>query len=172
MRATRTPDVGMKNHGVGLAMDRVFAGAWIAVTGLLMACGSGPARPEVHTTESGLQYIDFVLGSGAYAEPGQTVTLHYTARRLDGTKFDSSLDHGEPFQFVIGGGHVIPGFDEGVRHMRVGGQRRLIIPPNLAFGDRGIPGIVPREPQSCSTWICSGYHRRRDGSSRREGAWV
>jgi FKBP-type peptidyl-prolyl cis-trans isomerase len=133
----------MKNPVVTFVIRRVLAGVWIASTGLLVACASDPVRPEVHTSETGLQYIDFVVGSGAYAEPGQTVTLDYTARLLDGTKFDSSLDHGETFQFVIGGGHVIPGFDEGVRHMRVGGHRRLIIPPSLAYGDRGIPGIVP-----------------------------
>lgn len=118
--------------------------AGVALMLMLGACGDDTTGPPVHRTESGLEYIDYVVGTGEVAEPGDTVSVHYTARKADGTKFDSTLDNGRlPFQFVLGGGHVISGFDEGVRYMRVGGQRRLIIPADLAYGDRGIPGLVP-----------------------------
>jgi peptidylprolyl isomerase len=123
--------------------DSVALSAVIA--GLALGCGSDPTRPPagLHTTATGLQYIDFVLGTGATPVVGREVAVHYTARRMDGTKFDSSRDHGTPFRFVIGGGQVIPGFDEGVREMKVGGVRRLIIPARLAWGEGGVPGVVP-----------------------------
>ncbi len=95
------------------------------------------------TTDSGLQYKDLVLGTGAEASAGATAVVHYTGWLLDGTKFDSSLDRGDPLQFVIGRGQVIAGWDEGVGTMNVGGKRELIIPPNLAYGDRGAGGVIP-----------------------------
>ena len=95
------------------------------------------------TTASGLKYIDRVEGKGESPKPGQQVTVHYTGWLEDGTKFDSSLDRGEPFTFTIGVGRVIRGWDEGVSTMKVGGKRRLIIPPDLGYGQRGAGGVIP-----------------------------
>lgn len=95
------------------------------------------------TTESGLKYYDFEEGSGDPPQAGQQVTVHYTGWLEDGTRFDSSLLRGQPFDFVVGVGQVIPGWDEGVASMKVGGQRQLIIPAELAYGDRGAGGVIP-----------------------------
>jgi len=89
---------------------------------------------------SGLLVQDVVVGSGAEAVAGKTVSVHYTGVLSDGTKFDSSLDRGEPFSFALGAGGVIRGWDEGVVGMKVGGKRVLVIPSELAYGDAGIPG--------------------------------
>ncbi|MGB3494469.1 MAG: FKBP-type peptidyl-prolyl cis-trans isomerase [Elainellaceae cyanobacterium] len=98
---------------------------------------------ETITTESGLQYIDVEEGSGAMPQTGQTVVVHYTGTLENGTKFDSSRDRNQPFSFRIGVGQVIKGWDEGVATMRVGGQRQLIIPPDLGYGARGAGGVIP-----------------------------
>lgn len=98
---------------------------------------------EIVTTESGLQYIDVEEGTGAMPQTGQTVVVHYTGTLEDGTKFDSSRDRNQPFSFRIGVGQVIKGWDEGVATMRVGGQRQLIIPPDLGYGARGAGGVIP-----------------------------
>jgi peptidylprolyl isomerase len=95
------------------------------------------------TTESGLQVYDFVEGDGATPETGQTVTVHYTGWLKDGTKFDSSLDRGQPFTFSIGLGQVIAGWDEGVATMKVGGKRQLRIPPELGYGEQGAGTVIP-----------------------------
>lgn len=95
------------------------------------------------TTESGLQYEDIVEGTGAMPQPGQRVTVHYTGTLENGTKFDSSRDRNRPFSFTVGVGQVIKGWDEGVGSMRVGGQRKLIIPPELGYGARGAGGVIP-----------------------------
>ena len=100
-------------------------------------------QENIVTTESGLQYEDVVEGTGAMPQSGQTVTVHYTGTLEDGTKFDSSRDRNRPFSFSIGVGQVIKGWDEGVSTMRVGGQRRLIIPPDLGYGARGAGSIIP-----------------------------
>ncbi|MCG8455546.1 MAG: FKBP-type peptidyl-prolyl cis-trans isomerase [Holophagales bacterium] len=94
-------------------------------------------------TASGLQYKDVVVGEGTEAATGQTVRVHYTGRLADGKKFDSSRDRGQPFAFVLGTGTVIRGWDEGVAGMRVGGKRKLVIPPELGYGDRGAGGVIP-----------------------------
>jgi FKBP-type peptidyl-prolyl cis-trans isomerase FkpA len=90
---------------------------------------------------------DLVVGSGAAAAKGQEVKVHYTGWLLEGmregAKFDSSHDRGEPFVFPLGGGYVIPGWDEGVQGMKVGGKRKLTIPPQLAYGERGAGGVIP-----------------------------
>ena len=86
---------------------------------------------------------DIVVGDGAAAMPGQYVTVHYTGWLADGRKFDSSRDRDEPFEFPLGAGHVIRGWDEGVAGMKVGGKRRLTIPPRLGYGARGAGGVIP-----------------------------
>ena len=90
-----------------------------------------------------LQIVDSKTGSGAEATPGRTVTVHYTGTLMDGSKFDSSRDRNEPFSFKLGARDVIPGWDEGVKGMRVGGVRQLTIPPAMAYGTRGAPGVIP-----------------------------
>lgn len=95
------------------------------------------------TTDSGLQYEEIVEGTGAMPQKGQRVTVHYTGTLADGTKFDSSRDRNRPFSFTIGVGQVIKGWDEGVADMRVGGRRKLIIPPELGYGARGAGGVIP-----------------------------
>lgn len=95
------------------------------------------------TTASGLKYADLVVGKGAQPKAGQKVVVNYTGWLTNGKKFDSSLDRHEPFSFVLGEGQVIKGWDEGVASMRVGGKRKLIIPPGLAYGASGAAGVIP-----------------------------
>ena len=100
------------------------------------------------TTDSGLQYIELTVGEGEVAKAGQNVTVHYTGwlRNDDGSagnKFDSSKDRNDPFQFKLGAGHVIKGWDEGVQGMKIGGMRQLIIPADLGYGSRGAGGAIP-----------------------------
>jgi len=102
---------------------------------------------EATVTASGLQIIDVEVGSGDSPQTGQTVTVHYTGWLADGTKFDSSVDRGQPFSFTIGTGQVIEGWDEGVATMKVGGKRRLIIPPELGYGASGYPPVIPENAQ-------------------------
>jgi FKBP-type peptidyl-prolyl cis-trans isomerase len=98
---------------------------------------------NVVTTPSGLKYIDLVEGTGATPKPGQKITVHYTGTLEDGTKFDSSRDRNRPFDFKVGVGQVIKGWDEGLSTMKVGGRRQLIIPPELGYGSRGAGGVIP-----------------------------
>ena len=95
------------------------------------------------TTASGLKYIDEVAGTGASPKVGQNVKVHYTGWLENGKKFDSSVDRGQPFEFTIGIGQVIKGWDEGVSTMRTGGKRKLIIPSGLAYGPRGAGSDIP-----------------------------
>lgn len=143
---------------------RVIA-AVLAVTALVALAGCQSKTPEEpkNTTGSapqqtapsdtaqapapgegeGLVIEDLVAGNGAEATPGSPVTVHYTGWLTDGTKFDSSVDSGRPFQFVLGQGQVIPGWDQGVAGMKVGGKRKLTIPPALAYGEAGAGGVIP-----------------------------
>ena len=95
------------------------------------------------STASGLQIIEIQPGTGDQARSGQEVTVHYTGWLTDGRKFDSSRDRGDPFKFGLGRGQVIRGWDEGVAGMKVGGKRRLVIPPELGYGQRGAGGAIP-----------------------------
>jgi peptidylprolyl isomerase len=95
------------------------------------------------TTASGLQYVELVEGTGAKPTKGQTVSVHYTGTLADGKKFDSSRDRNQPFEFQIGEGQVIKGWDEGLSTMQVGGRRKLIIPAELGYGKRGAGGAIP-----------------------------
>src|SRR5512134_1951691 len=90
-----------------------------------------------------LEIKELVVGTGPEATAGQTVKVHYTGWLTDGKKFDSSLDRGDPFEFKLGAGQVIKGWDQGVAGMKVGGKRKLTIPSDLAYGDRGFPGAIP-----------------------------
>ena len=107
--------------------------------------GAAPAAPggNMHKLASGLQYEDVVVGSGTMAEPGMSVSVHYTGRLTDGSKFDSSLDRGQPLKFQLGSGQVIDGWEQGIKGMRIGGKRKLTIPPDLAYGARGSSGVIP-----------------------------
>ncbi len=110
---------------------------------------TGPANPPVVSgqtvkTPSGLKYVDFQAGTGESPQAGQTVVVNYTGwLQADGVKFDSSLDSGQPFSFPLGQGDVIKGWDEGVATMKVGGHRRLVIPPDLAYGAQGFAPAIP-----------------------------
>jgi FKBP-type peptidyl-prolyl cis-trans isomerase FkpA len=132
--------------------------AWtsgIAAAALLLAAGgcsqrAAPALPAEAGSVSSLESTDVVQGTGAVATAGARVTVHYTGwlydRRLTGQKgaqFDSSRTGGQPFSFQLGAGQVIPGWDQGVQGMKVGGQRRLVIPAALAYGQQGAGGVIP-----------------------------
>jgi FKBP-type peptidyl-prolyl cis-trans isomerase len=108
-----------------------------------------PSSAQTVTTSSGLRYADLNPGNGDVAKAGQTATVQYTGWLPDGTKFDSSVDRNQPFSFPLGGGQVIKGWDEGVAGMKVGGERLLIVPPNLGYGNRGAGGVIP----PCATLI-------------------
>ena len=118
-----------------LAFSASISGASLAQTGKTM------------TTPSGLQITDAKVGSGATPRTGQTCVMHYTGWLYEngqkGKKFDSSVDRGQPFEFPIGTGRVIKGWDEGVATMKVGGKRTLVIPPELGYGARGAAGVIP-----------------------------
>ena len=107
------------------------------------APAAAPSKEATVKTASGLEYIDLVQGSGPSPTVGKGVRVHYTGWLTDGKKFDSSVDRKEPFEFTIGAGQVIPGWDEGVLSMKVGGKRKLIIPANLGYGERGAGGVIP-----------------------------
>ena len=126
---------------LALAAAITFAADPIIVT----AAETG--QPMTTTTASGLQITDTLEGTGASPKTGQTCVMHYTGwlykDGAKGAKFDSSVDRGQPFEFTIGVGQVIKGWDEGVASMKVGGKRTLIIPANLGYGARGAGGVIP-----------------------------
>ena len=126
---------------------RVIAIAGISVLALsfvgYVLMNRGPATGAEVATASGLKYVDIVEGTGATPQKGQRVSVHYTGTLEDGTKFDSSVDRGQPFEFRLGEGAVIKGWDEGLASMKVGGKRKLIIPPALGYGQRGSPPNIP-----------------------------
>ena len=135
------------------ALHRGAAAPVFATLVLLLAATASLVLPtaaysaEPATTASGLKIIDTKVGTGPDAKPGQTVSVHYTGwldnAGAKGAKFDSSLDRGEPFEFPLGAGQVIRGWDEGVAGMKVGGKRTLIIPPDLGYGANGAGGVIP-----------------------------
>jgi FKBP-type peptidyl-prolyl cis-trans isomerase len=132
-----TPASAIRLHGQTLSLGRIL--------------GKLFNRPHqgfaMNTTPSGLQYIDNVVGDGAQAAAGQHVSVHYTGWLYQdgeqGAKFDSSRDRHDAFDFALGAGMVIKGWDEGVQGMKIGGQRTLIIPPELGYGARGAGGVIP-----------------------------
>ena len=120
--------------------------AGLLVNIMLVGCGeskSSPSQEATIKTSSGLEYIDITIGTGAVAVAGKSVAVHYTGWLTNGKKFDSSVDRGQPFQFLLGAGRVIKGWGEGVAGMKIGGKRKLIIPANLGYGARGVGSIPP-----------------------------
>lgn len=118
----------------------------VVVLAILCAMPVHAAETKVNkmmTTDSGLKYVDVVVGNGASPTRGKQVKVHYTGTLENGTKFDSSVDRRQPFSFIIGVGQVIKGWDEGVMGMKVGGKRKLVIPANLGYGARGAGGVIP-----------------------------
>jgi FKBP-type peptidyl-prolyl cis-trans isomerase len=107
-----------------------------------VAAGPTKVTGDGTKTASGLQYWDIKEGTGAVAQAGQSAKMHYTGWLVTGKKFDSSIGS-QPYEFKIGGGEVIKGWDEGVLGMKVGGKRQLRIPPDLAYGEKGYPGVIP-----------------------------
>lgn len=134
----------------------LLAFAFVLITAV--ACGS-PSEPsttepgestlpdssEGITTESGLQYIETEAGTGAQAQAGDLVAVHYRGTLPDGTEFDNSFDRGEPIEFVLGQGAVIAGWDEGISLMNEGGKATLVIPPDLGYGSRGAGNVIPAD---------------------------
>ena len=123
--------------------------SYLATIAVAVNWPPGPARAQSPTI-TGLKMIDHKVGTGTEAVPGKTVAVHYTGWLFDaaaadnkGKKFDSSRDRGDVFRFPLGGGRVIAGWDQGVAGMKVGGQRTLIIPPELGYGARGAGGVIP-----------------------------
>ena len=134
----RQPFEAEGRHGRGTA-----PGVTLEATAPGTEGGPPPVAGNATVTDTGLQIIDIEAGTGDEAQEGQTVSVHYTGWLADGTKFDSSLDRGQPLSFVLGAGQMIPGFDEGVAGMKVGGKRLLIIPLDLAYGPQGRPPRIP-----------------------------
>lgn len=162
----------MRSHSPTVLSRLALLGLALALSGLLVACGNSAGQdtpaaqqpseqpsaeqtapapdasrdtsaPEGMEPVTELKTEDLEVGSGAEATSGKQVTVHYTGWLVDGTKFDSSRDSGNPFTFALGSGQVIPGWDQGVAGMKVGGLRRLHIPPDLAYGAQGAPPVIP-----------------------------
>jgi FKBP-type peptidyl-prolyl cis-trans isomerase len=121
--------------GCGREVDRSSAGGFSAELGIDTAA--------MTTTPSGLRIQDVTVGQGREATPGSTAVVHYTGWLTDGKKFDSSRDRGTPFDFQIGAGQVIQGWDQGVSGMKAGGKRKLVIPADLGYGAAGAPPVIP-----------------------------
>ena len=121
----------------------IAALALAAVLFIIFRGGGGSTPGSEVTTASGLKYIDEVVGTGVSPKTGQNVTVHYTGTLVDGTKFDSSVDKGQPYKFRLGVDPVIQGWVEGLMTMKAGGKRRLIIPPSLGYGAAGSPPKIP-----------------------------
>lgn len=139
--AKAKPPAGRNRQARVIAIVVVVALAATAIA-YLVANRAGKGGTEI-TTASGLKYTDLTMGTGATPQKGQTVTVHYTGTLTNGKKFDSSYDHGRPADFKIGVGSVIPGWDEGLMTMKVGGKRKLVIPSALGYGPTGRPPDIP-----------------------------
>jgi peptidylprolyl isomerase len=141
------PELAFADQGAG---DLIPPNATLILEVELLSISPGsPAAPtevdeaDYVTTDSGLKYYDLEVGDGPNPKNGQQVTVQYTGWLTDGTKFDSSIDRGQPFTFALGTGQIIPGWDEGIASMKIGGKRQLVIPPDLAYGEAGSGGVIP-----------------------------
>ena len=128
---------------LGIVVGAAVLAAMVAACAQSQAPAGGGGGGEEVTTPSGLKYTDVKVGTGAEAKSGQNVSVHYTGTLTDGKKFDSSKDRNQPFNFPLGAGRVIKGWDEGVAGMKVGGVRKLVIPANLGYGASGAGGVIP-----------------------------
>lgn len=120
----------------------------LLLMGSIASAGAGCKNQNVDddgyvTTDTGLKYKDITVGEGDMAKAGDNVSVHYVGTLENGTKFDSSVDRGTPFEFNLGAGEVIAGWDEGVAGMQIGGKRELVIPSDLGYGEGGYPGVIP-----------------------------
>lgn len=138
---TSTSPRGKSQNVRLVAMALVAFLTLAAIAYVITHRGSGTTDEDLVTTASGLKYRDLVEGTGTSPLPGQTLSVNYVGTLEDGTEFDSSYKAGRPFEFKIGAGTVIAGWDEGLMTMKVGGKRKLIIPPNLGYGSRESPNI-------------------------------
>jgi FKBP-type peptidyl-prolyl cis-trans isomerase FkpA len=129
------------------ALLALMMGLWLTACGPAPSATQSTTAPQSTNAEvtmsDGLKYTDDQVGTGAEAQTGKTVVVHYTGWLLDGKKFDSSRDRNQPFSFPLGKGQVIKGWDEGVAGMKIGGKRTLVIPPDLGYGARGAGGVIP-----------------------------
>jgi peptidylprolyl isomerase len=125
----------------------VVCALWMSTSASAEGDKDKKTEEKVITTKSGLKYIDVKVGDGKVAKAGDVVRVHYTGRLKNGKKFDSSVDRNEPFEFNLGVGKVIKGWDEGVAGMKEGGKRKLIIPPDLGYGSRGAGNVIPPDAE-------------------------
>jgi FKBP-type peptidyl-prolyl cis-trans isomerase FkpA len=136
----------IRNQRIGLVVIGILIFAFIALMtyrAFVKPGSSSSSSGNATQSDSGLVIEDLKVGDGAEAKAGDTVSVHYTGWLTDGTKFDSSVDRNQPFEFTLGAGDVIKGWDEGVAGMKVGGKRKLTIPPELAYGARGAGNVIP-----------------------------
>jgi len=136
-----------------MTKSRIAIAAILVLTAITLWAQTATEKPNTNAptkvtgngvkTSSGLQYWDITVGTGDVAKQGSHVKVHYTGWLTTGKKFDSSVDRGQPFEFTIGRGEVIKGWEEGVAGMKVGGKRQLRIPPELGYGASGYPGVIP-----------------------------
>jgi peptidylprolyl isomerase len=136
---------GCKSTGESTTTTSTTAGAAVSTPPKTEppVASSGATEGQERTLPGGLRVIDIKVGSGPMAELGKSVSVHYTGWLTDGTKFDSSVDRGEPIAFPLGTPNIIQGWNEGLKGMRVGGKRKLTIPSGLAYGDEGRPPVIP-----------------------------
>jgi FKBP-type peptidyl-prolyl cis-trans isomerase FkpA len=134
--------VGCKGTPEGAA-GQAPAATTPAPAGQVPAAAETTPGGSVHKLPSGLEYEELLVGDGKMADPGMTVAVHYTGWLTNGQKFDSSFDRGQPYRFVLGQRAVIDGWDQGIKGMRIGGKRKLTIPPELGYGARGMGGVIP-----------------------------
>ena len=140
--ATKTAAPATRDRQIRIVAIVIVLALAVAAIAYLFTHRTRTGGTEV-TSPSGLKYVDLAEGAGPSPQTGQTVSVNYTGTLENGTKFDSSFDHGRPFEFRIGTGSVIKGWDEGLMTMKVGGKRRLTIPANLGYGLRGSPPNIP-----------------------------
>lgn len=133
----------LRNQRIALIVIGVLLLALIAFLVYRSISQPAPLEAPAAQNESGLIIETLAEGNGAAAKAGDTVQVHYVGRLLDGTKFDSSYDKNQPFTFTLGASQVIKGWDEGVARMKVGGKRKLTIPPDLAYGSQGAGSLIP-----------------------------